>query len=193
MILALVLLVAVAAGLALGGSLRELAGLRLRAAWLILLALALQVAAFPSGLLPWETPDSAAVVLWLGSYALLLAAVAVNRRVRGLMVVAAGMGSNVLAIVANGGHMPALPSAAADAGLAPGIDNNSQTVAEPTLALLVDRWAAPDWVPLANVYSAGDVLLALGAFAVVLPAMGALGRHREQTAAPGGDPLPRQA
>jgi hypothetical protein len=48
---------------------------------------------------------------------------------------------------------------------------NSVTHAEPHLSWLVDRWAAPEWIPLANVFSVGDVLLALGAFALVLAAM----------------------
>ena len=36
---------------------------------------------------------------------------------------------------------------------------------------LIDRWAAPDWIPLANVFSVGDVIIALGAFVVVLAGM----------------------
>jgi hypothetical protein len=49
---------------------------------------------------------------------------------------------------------------------------NSTGVAEPRLSWLVDRWAAPDWIPFANVYSVGDVLIAIGAIVVVLAAMG---------------------
>jgi hypothetical protein len=36
---------------------------------------------------------------------------------------------------------------------------------------LVDRWGAPDWVPLANVYSIGDLLLGLGGVVIVVGAM----------------------
>jgi len=43
----------------------------------------------------------------------------------------------------------------------------------PELPWLVDRWAAPDWVPLANVYSLGDAVIALGIVMLVLAAMGA--------------------
>ena len=171
MVLALALLVAVAVGIALGGRLDALAELRLSGSWLIIAAISLQIVAFPSGALPWHTGDTLAMYLWIGSYALLVAATVLNWQIPGMLVVAAGMGMNLAAILANGGHMPALPTAAAHAGLATGIDNNSQTLVDPHLALLVDRWAAPDWVPFANVYSVGDVLLALGAFALVLPAM----------------------
>ena len=45
-------------------------------------------------------------------------------------------------------------------------------MSDPSLPWLVDRWAAPDWLPLANVYSVGDVVIAVGAFVIVLAAMG---------------------
>jgi hypothetical protein len=49
---------------------------------------------------------------------------------------------------------------------------NSTALPDPSLPWLIDRWAAPDWLPLANVYSIGDVVIAVGAFAIVLAAMG---------------------
>ena len=45
-------------------------------------------------------------------------------------------------------------------------------MSDPTLPWLVDRWAAPDWIPLANVFSVGDVVIALGAVVIVLAGMG---------------------
>jgi Family of unknown function (DUF5317) len=170
MVFLLVLGAAVAVGLALGGQLRA-AAIRFRAVWLFFAAIALQLVAFPSGVLPWSTGDDAARVLWLASYGCLIAGALVNMRVRGVPIVAAGMLLNFAAIVANRGHMPALPDAAAATGLESGVHNNSVTDSEPALSWLVDRWAAPDWVPLANVYSVGDVVLALGAFVVVLGGM----------------------
>ncbi len=170
MVFLLVLAAAVVAGLALGGKLGALMGLRLHAAWLIHCAIALQLIAFPVGFLPWTTDDELARWLWLGSYACLLCAAALNLHVRGVLIVAAGMLSNVVAIVANGGLMPALPKAAEAMGMAEG-HQNSVTAGDPRVEWLVDRWAAPDWLPLANVYSVGDVLLALGCFVLVLAAM----------------------
>jgi hypothetical protein len=170
-VLGLAVLVAVAVGTLLGGRLSDLADFRLRAAWLVVVAIAMQAVAFPSGVLPWHTGDAVATLLWVASYGFLVAATVANLHIRGMDFVTVGMGFNLTAILANGGHMPALPAAAARAGLAEGIDNNSQTLAHPHLSLLVDRWAAPDWVPFANVFSVGDVLLAIGAFAIVLPAM----------------------
>jgi Family of unknown function (DUF5317) len=171
MVFLLVLAAAVVLGLALGGRLQALARIRLQAVLLFFAALALQLAAFPSGLLPWSTGDDTARVLWIASYGCLIAGALLNLRVRGVAIVAGGMLLNFAAIVANGGHMPALPDAAAASGLETGVHNNSITTGEPSLGWLVDRWAAPDWVPLANVYSVGDVVLALGAFAVVLSGM----------------------
>ena len=51
---------------------------------------------------------------------------------------------NLAAILANGGHMPALPSAMRDGGPElSGVHNNSVRDASPNLAWFVDRWAAP--------------------------------------------------
>jgi hypothetical protein len=83
------------------------------------------------------------------------------------------MGLNLVAILANGGRMPATPAAMEAAGLDFAVKHNSVAASEPNVGWLVDRFAAPDWVPLTNVYSVGDVVIALGAFALVFAAMGA--------------------
>jgi hypothetical protein len=95
-----------------------------------------------------------------------------NRHITGVPIIAAGMLLNVVAIAANGGTMPVLPGAMLDAGRTAEVVNNSTSASTPTLPWLVDRWAAPDWIPLANVFSVGDVVIAAGAFVLVLAAMG---------------------
>ena len=172
MSLGLAVLAAVLVGLVLGGRVQTLAAIRLRRVWLFYLAIGLQIVAFPFGFLPWATGDAAATALWLLSYGLLIVAAIQNRHVTGVPVVALGMAANLAAIVANGGHMPVLPGAMAGAGDAYAVHMNSEALADPTLSWLVDRWAAPSWVPLANVYSIGDVGVAAGAFVLVLAAMG---------------------
>ena len=117
-------------------------------------------------------------MLWLVSYGLFALGDACNLRVAGVPLVAAGMVSNVAAILSNGGHMPALPAALRAAGLHFEQSRNSTAVSAPHLSALVDRWAAPDWVPLANVYSVGDVLIAVGGFVFALAATGAFDRLR---------------
>jgi len=171
-VLAFPVLVAVALGLALGGSLGRLAEIRLRAPWLFLAAIALQVVAFPVAGLPWRTHETAASVLWVVSYVLLVVAAWLNRRLVGVPVVAVGMLLNLVAILANRGTMPVSYAAMHDAGRSEVTQANSTAMSDPVLPWLVDRWAAPEWLPLANVYSVGDVVVAVGAFVIVLAAMG---------------------
>ena len=166
-----VVVLAVAVGLCLGGRLSRLATLELRAIALLYGAIGLQLAAFPAGVFPWAMNDVVARVLWMASYALLAAAAVMNRHIRGVTGVAAGIALNLTAIVANGGHMPARVQALAEAGQAYRVHNNSISLADPHLATLVDRWAAPDWLPFANVFSVGDIAIAVGIFVVVVCAM----------------------
>ena len=94
-----------------------------------------------------------------------------NVRLRGTALIAAGLVSNVVAILANGGLMPVRGAALEAAGTDYEVHNNSIRLAEPHLAALVDRWAAPEWLPLANVYSIGDILIGLGMVVVIVAAM----------------------
>ena len=115
-----------------------------------------------------------ATALSVGSYVCLVTVFLLNVRLRGLAIAGGGMLLNLAAIATNGGHMPALPSAMRDAGLAfSGVHNNSVAEASPNLAWFVDRWAAPSWVPFGNVFSAGDVLIAVGVVITLAAAMGA--------------------
>jgi len=164
-------LLALVLGKLLGGTLTNLGTTRVRGKELAFAAIGLQLVAFPSDLLPWSTPTSVAKVLWLGSYTLLGAMVVLNRRIDGVPVVAAGLVCNLVAIVANGGLMPVRPGALAASGGHYAVHNNSIQLGHPHVALLVDRWAAPAWVPFANVFSVGDVLIALGIAAAVVSCM----------------------
>lgn len=159
--------------LLLGGRLGRIGELRLRALWLFFLAVAIQVVAFPFAFLPWTTADSTAKALWLVSYGCLLAAAVLNRRILGAQVVALGMALNLAAILTNGGRMPATPEAMEAAGLDFAVKHNSVASADPAFPWLVDRFAAPDWVPLTNVFSVGDLVIALGSVALVFAATGA--------------------
>lgn len=172
MALAFPVLLAVGAGLVLGGRLGAIAELTLRAPWLFLAAIALQFVAFPPAFLPWRTEETFASVLWVASYGLLVLAAVLNRRVTGVPIVAVGMGLNLAAILVNRGSMPVTYEAMRDAGRTDPVLANSTAASDPNLPWLVDRWAAPDWVPLANVFSVGDVVVAAGAFVLVLGAMG---------------------
>lgn len=159
-------------GLLLGGRPGELAHLRLRAAWLFYAAIVLQLVAYPSALASFSVGDRVATALQIASYAGLVAVTLINARLPGMAVAGLGMVANLSAIVANGGHMPALPSALADAGISyDGVHNNSVATASPSFPWLVDRWAAPGWLPWGNVFSVGDVLIAAGVIVIVAAAM----------------------
>ena len=169
-----VVLVGVVVGLILGGRLDRIADLRLTAPWLFYVAIALQLLAFPSLFMPWRASEGIAMALSIGSYVCLLAVFVLNRRLTGMPIAGVGMLLNLAAILGNGGHMPALPGAMRDAGLAyTGVHNNSVAEAHPHLAWFVDRWAAPSWIPAGNVFSVGDVLIAVGAIVLITAAMGA--------------------
>lgn len=177
MVLAEAAIAGILLGLLSGGRLSALGELRIRRVELVYAAILLQIAAFPSGVLPWSTPDSAARLLWLVSFALLIAFAVVNRTVRGVALVFAGLASNLAAVLANGGLMPASPHAIRAAGLTYRLENNSLSTAHPHLAWLTDRWAVPAWIPWGNVYSVGDVLIAVGIAATIVLAMHGRGRR----------------
>lgn len=178
MVLVAALLLAVATVPLAGGRLSRLASLDLRRSGLVVSAFALQVLAvsvFP-GLPAWAVRS-----LHVASYVALGVFLVVNRRVPGLWLVAVGAGANALAIIANGGVMPASAAAlrAADRLPAPGRFANSVPVDDARLAFLGDVFALPRWMPLHNVFSVGDVLIAFGAALVVHRACGSrLGRGR---------------
>ena len=58
--------------------------------------------------------------------------------------------------------MPADANAMELAGLPPGDHANSVVLADPALRPLTDIFALPAWLPMANVFSIGDVLIAVG-------------------------------
>ena len=152
--------IGIVAGVLLGGRLERLATIRFRFWWLALVALAIQVALFS----PLADPLSTGVTraLYVGSTALVGLVVAANLRVPGVPLVAVGAVLNLAAIVANGGAMPASEAALAAAGISIGEHTNSVVTAAPALEPLTDVFALPGWLPLANVFSVGDVLIGMG-------------------------------
>ena len=150
----------VIAGYLVGGRLDRLSTVRFRWAPLALLGLAVQVALFSDPLA--TIVGDAGPPIYVASTAAVLVAVLRNLDITGLPIVAIGAASNLVAIVANGGYMPADPDAlAAIGGIAPGYSNSSVT-GDPALWPLTDIFAIPAWVPFANVFSIGDVLLGIG-------------------------------
>jgi hypothetical protein len=155
----LVLVSALAVPLA-GGRLGALVELRLRHVWAIYAALGLAVLGVG---LP-GLPDGLRSLLLVAAYPVGAVFLAANWRVPGMVVTALGAALNLLAILANGGVMPASPAALAAAGLPadePGF-RNSDVVDDPRLAFLGDVFAIPASWPLSNVFSVGDLLIGVG-------------------------------
>jgi hypothetical protein len=156
------ILVGLVVGYLAGGRLEGLALLDLRPAAIAIaiVGLLVQIAIF--GPLA-DRVGPAGPLLYAGSTAVVLLAVLASLRVPGLPLVALGAASNLAAVVANGGVMPADPGALALAGLeADAGFSNSAVFAAPSLRLLTDIFALPAAFPFANVFSVGDVLIAVG-------------------------------
>jgi Family of unknown function (DUF5317) len=144
-----------------GGSLAALGRVRVRYAPAIFGALAIQIAII--SVVPGGSPGLHRV-LYIGSYALAAVFVVANRRLAGMRMLALGATLNLIAILANNGVMPASRSALRTAGILSRSTDflNSASVAHPRLLFLGDIFAVPRSVPLANVYSIGDVCIAIG-------------------------------
>ena len=172
--------IGIAAGLLLRGSIEGLSNLRFRWPWLAVGGLVVQVVLFTEA--GFEAAGSLAGPIYVLSTLAVFVAVVRNLAVPGMPVVALGALANLAAIAANGGSMPADPGALALAGLDPKDHTNSVVLARPALQPLTDVFAVPAWVPFANVFSVGDVLIALGIAIAIAASM----RGLRGGGAPGG-------
>ena len=163
-------IVGVVAGLALGGRLSGLASIDFRWAPLILVGFLVQVVLFSDAVA--ARVGAAGPAIYVVSTLLVGAAVLRNLRLPGMPLILLGALSNMAAILANGGFMPAAPGAMAALGKdAPTIYSNSAILNEPALAPLIDQFALPRWLPFANVFSVGDAVLAAGVVVLIVVAM----------------------
>ncbi len=165
MLLVVLAVLAIATVPLVGGRLGRLADVNLRAVWALaaaLLAQVLIISVVPSG------DETLRRALHLATYVAVLVWVAINHQLRWRWLVVAGGALNFVVIVANNGVMPASRTALKVAGLAghKGFEN-SAPVANASLAFLGDVFAVPASLPLANVYSIGDLLIVLGIFVLL--------------------------
>ncbi|MFL5767898.1 MAG: DUF5317 domain-containing protein [Actinomycetota bacterium] len=165
MLLLILVLVSVALVPVFGGHPKSLADIRLGSIGLLLAAVGLQAALvlFPGG------ANALRIGTYIGSYVLAAGFLVRNSKVPGLWLIALGAALNFSAIVANGGVMPAAPYAMSVAGLPLhlAVYSNSIPLQSPQLALLGDIFAIPASWPFANVYSLGDICIAVGAVVTV--------------------------
>jgi hypothetical protein len=151
-----------------GARLSVLADLRVRAVWLVFVALAIQLSIFTP--ISPAVPAALEVSLHLASYALLLLFVLANIRLPGLVVAAVGFACNLVAISSNGGRMPVSESSWKASGAAvPAAGTDGNVVLSDSDTRL---WWLGDIVPLplgplANTVSVGDLLLLIGVTTLV--------------------------
>jgi hypothetical protein len=152
-----------------GGSLRYLAAVHLRWLPLVIASFVLQLLIFtPFTRAPLVA--YATVPIYALSMFLLVIWVAANWRIPGMTLIAIGLALNVIAITANGGHMPVSIESARYAGRignyasAGAFVANNSIVAQDNVRfwLLTDIIAIPKQVPFATVISIGDILLTIG-------------------------------
>jgi Family of unknown function (DUF5317) len=150
----------------LGGHLGALSSVRLRHTWSALVGLALQILII--SIVPFSAPGLLAAG-HLISYVFVGFFVYANRDQTGLWLLGAGWGCNLLVIAANGGIMPTASSVVGSSARTVAANEfiNSRTLAHPKLQFLGDVFAIPRSWPLHNVFSVGDILIAVGAFVVL--------------------------
>lgn len=164
------LVIGFVAGLLLGGRPAGLAGLQFRWPWLIIGGLFVQVILFSDQVA--EVVGDLGPPIYVGSTALVFLGVLRNIDITGMKVVALGAASNMAAIIANGGYMPAGRGALEALGKSdPTIYSNSAYLEHPALEPLTDIFALPGWLPFSNIFSVGDVLIAAGVAVIIVAAM----------------------
>lgn len=164
------ILIGLLAGLIVGGKASGIGEIRFRWGWVAALGFGAQVILFSAPVT--ERIGSLGVPIYVGSTALVLAALIRNASVPGLWIVALGALSNMAAIATNGGYMPAAPGALAALGRGQEtVYSNSTILAHPAFEPLTDMFAIPRGIPYANVFSVGDVLIGLGVVIAIVVAM----------------------
>jgi hypothetical protein len=149
-----------------GGRLGNIGRLKLRARWSVLAAVIIQLLVIT--VFPWGNHTVHALIHG-ASYAIAAIFLVLNRQLFGMWLAALGAALNALVIAVNNGVMPATEEALRLSGVPrlPGGFENSTTVTKPRLLFLGDIFAIPHRVPLANVFSVGDVVLLLGVLVIL--------------------------
>lgn len=174
----MLLLYAILAGLIVGrlagGRVSALADLHVRGAWLAVAGLTGQLLLFSPVLA--DRVGDVGPLLYVLSSGLVFVVLMTNLTLPGMPVLALGAWLNMVAILANGGQMPSSPDAWLSlqgvAALPTDGFSNSLLIGPGTaLGSLGDVFVLPRPIPLANVFSIGDVLVGVGAAWCVARAM----------------------
>jgi MFS family permease len=175
---ALGVLVGLASGMLVGGSLDNMAQVRLRW-WSALILAAIARIALDWALTGGIVPDGLRLWLVLITYAALVAMLVANRSLPGLTAAALGTAANGIAIVANGGWMPVWRDSLGSAGFDPTTfhSNFHRMISGPVDAsFFAHGGPLVDVIPIPlpfvqSVASVGDLLLGAGLAAFVFAAL----------------------
>jgi Family of unknown function (DUF5317) len=157
-------------GFLMGGSGERLASLRIRWPAPIALGMAGQLVLFSEPVA--HRVGELGPALYVTTTLMVLVGIVRNLWIPGLWLVFVGAAGNLAALLANGGYMPASQAALQAAGrTTPIVYSNSSSAADPALWPLTDILALPSWMPLANVFSPGDLMIGIGIALVIVRAM----------------------
>jgi multidrug transporter EmrE-like cation transporter len=182
-------LIGAIAALALRGQSRNSGGLRFEWWGLVVVAFGVELILFDPPVNSLPLAHTYGPWICMATRIALLVAVLRNVRSRtapslACVVMAVGIGLNAIVIVANGGYMPQSRAAAITvwgpervaADLSSGRFENTRPIdADSRLTQLGDVLPQPRWLPLPNVVSIGDVVLALGMAGWIFASLGGLG------------------
>jgi hypothetical protein len=139
--------------------------------WTAFCALFIQVIIFSGFSFVESMPDSLIVTLHIGSYVCLLIFILANIRIKGILVIGLGTLLNSLVISLNGGYMPSNSEQLKVETTVIGVDklqqsstyNNVKGMTQSTVfPWLGDIFEMPSWLPFSNLFSIGDVFIAVG-------------------------------
>ncbi len=176
----MILLVSIAGGLLIGWTWarwrnRPYRVPELRSTWLILVGFVPQLIIAYLPATHYLVPTWLAVIALSGSLIVFLAFVWINRRLPGMPILLGGLLLNLIVMAANGGWMPITPDVASrvlgedvSKHVALGGRFGQKDILllsqNTHLGFLADRFLLPAWIPYRVAFSAGDILIAIGAF-----------------------------
>ena len=149
-------------------------------------AFAIQLAAFSNFPFVENLPAIFIVIMHYTSYACLLAFIIRNIKNFGITFAGIGIFLNALVIFLNGGYMPTIPQNLKNTsvgqsseviGQGVAVHNSVKLAGETLLPWLSDIFYLPSWIPFSNVFSIGDILIAVGICIYIVINMHPLSAH----------------
>lgn len=190
MVLVAAIVISLLIGFLTGGSLKSISQFRIRYLPLAVAAVVIQVLIFSPILGTREFIHDIGPYIHITTLLMTMFVMAKNFHIPGMPVILLGALLNATVIIANGGFMPSPESALDNAGLLESVQSNegggdrvlsNSTIADDDtrLRFLGDVISVPEGIPLANVYSTGDIVLAIGVGIAIITVMHRRPRQHE--------------